>query len=83
MPLFVNSDCKVSFLTLIFFDLLEIQLETVGKIETPQVDAEGEAEAIRSAMTQWNFGWIQLVQHFEKNCFVTAFLITCVHHSNS
>ena len=52
MPLFVNSDCKVSFLTSIFFDLLEIQLETVGKIETPQVDAEGEAEAIRSAMTQ-------------------------------
>ena len=37
------------FLTLIFFGLLEIQLKTVGKIETPQVDAEGEAEANRSA----------------------------------
>ena len=55
MLLFVNSDCKVSYLTLIFFDFLEIQLETVGKTETPQVDTEGEAEAIRSEITQRNF----------------------------
>ena len=49
MLLFVNSDCKVSYLTLIFFDFLEIQLEPVGQIETPLVDTEGEAEANRSA----------------------------------
>ena len=55
MFLFVNSECKVPFLTLTFFCLLEIQLETVGKIETPQVDTEGEAEAIRSEITQRNF----------------------------
>ena len=55
MLLFVNSDCNVYYLTLIFFYLLEIQLETIGKIETPQVDTEGEAEAIRSAIIQRNF----------------------------
>ena len=55
MLLFVNRECKVTYLTLIFFDFLEIQLETVGKIETPQVDTEGEAEAIRSAIIQRNF----------------------------
>ena len=50
----------MSYLTLIFFDFLEIQLETVGKIEMPQVDTEGEAGAIRSVITQRNFEWIQL-----------------------
>ena len=55
MLLFVSSDCKVSCLTLIFFDFLEIQLQPVGQIETPQVDTEGEAEANRSAILQLNF----------------------------
>ena len=50
MLLFVNIDCKVSYLTLIFFDFLEIQLETVGKIEKPQVDTKGEAEAISTKL---------------------------------
>ena len=53
--MFLNSDRKMSYLALIFFDFLVIQLETIGKMETPQVDAEGEAEAIRSAITQRNF----------------------------
>ena len=45
----------VRCLILFFFDFLEIQLETIGKTETPQVDTDGEAEAIRSAITQRNF----------------------------
>ena len=40
----------MSYLTFIFFDFLEIQLEPVGQIETPQVDTEGEAETISTKL---------------------------------
>ena len=70
----------MSYLTLIFFDISEIQLEPVGQIETPQVDPEGEAEANRSAPELWmnstsilklSTFWKQLLSHsfFEQLCY--------------